>query len=42
MKMEMQVCAIRSGTVHSVLCKEFSPVSQGQHLFIIETPQESP
>jgi urea carboxylase len=41
MKMEMQVCAIRSGTVHSVLCKEFSPVSQGQHLFIIETGQES-
>jgi urea carboxylase len=37
MKMEMQVCAIRSGTVHSVFCKEFSPVSQGQHLFIIET-----
>ncbi len=36
MKMEMQVCATRSGTVHSVLCKEFSPVSQGQHLFIIE------
>jgi urea carboxylase len=37
MKMEMQVCAVRSGIVHSVLCKEFSPVSQGQHLFIIET-----
>jgi urea carboxylase len=37
MKMEMQVCAIRGGTVHSVLGKEFSPVAQGQHLFIIET-----
>ena len=35
MKMEMQVCATRSGTVHSVLCQEFSPVAQGQHLFII-------
>jgi urea carboxylase len=35
MKMEMQVCATRNGTVHSVLCKESSPVSQGQHLFII-------
>jgi urea carboxylase len=35
MKMEMQVCTTRSGTVHSVLCKESSPVSQGQHLFII-------
>jgi urea carboxylase len=42
MKMEMQVCAMRNGTVHSVLCKEFSPVSQGQHLFIIETGQEPP
>jgi urea carboxylase len=42
MKMEMQVCAIRSGTVHSVLCKEFSPVSQGQHLFIIQAAQQSP
>jgi urea carboxylase len=36
MKMEMQVCATRSGKVHSVLCKEFSPISQGQHLFSIE------
>jgi urea carboxylase len=35
MKMEMQVCATRAGTVHSVLCKESSPVSQGQHLFIL-------
>jgi urea carboxylase len=42
MKMEMQVCATRTGTVHSVLCKELSPVSQGQHLFIIETGLESP
>ena len=42
MKMEMQVCAPRTGTVHSVLCKELSPVSQGQHLFIIESEQESP
>ena len=37
MKMEMQVCAASSGTVHSVLCEELSPVSQGQHLFIIKT-----
>ncbi len=37
MKMEMQVCATRGGKIHSVLCKEFSPVSAGQHLFIIET-----
>jgi urea carboxylase len=37
MKMEMQVCAASGGTVHSVLCEELSPVSQGQHLFIIET-----
>jgi urea carboxylase len=37
MKMEMQVCATRGGKVHSVLCKEFSPVSAGQHLFIIQT-----
>ncbi len=36
MKMEMQVCATRGGTVHSVLCQESLPVSQGQHLFIIE------
>jgi biotin carboxyl carrier protein len=42
MKMEMQVCARRTGTVHSVLCKELSPVSQGQHLFIIEIEKESP
>jgi urea carboxylase len=35
MKMEMQVCTTRNGTVYSVLCKESSPVSQGQHLFII-------
>jgi urea carboxylase len=35
MKMEMQVCATRSGTVHSILCQEFSPVAQGQHLFIV-------
>ena len=41
MKMEMQVCPLRSGIVHSVLCKEFSPVSQGQHLFIIVIEQES-
>jgi len=39
MKMEMQVCATSLGTVHSVLVKEFSPVSQGQHLFIIESPR---
>jgi urea carboxylase len=38
MKMEMQVCATRSGSIFSVLCKEFSPVSQGQHLFIILPP----
>ncbi len=35
MKMEMQVCATRSGTVHSILCQESSPVAQGQHLFVI-------
>jgi urea carboxylase len=35
MKMEMQVCATRSGTVQTILCQEFSPVAQGQHLFII-------
>jgi len=35
MKMEMLVCATRSGTVHSVLCQESSPVAQGQHLFIL-------
>jgi urea carboxylase len=39
MKMEMQVCATRGGKIHSVLSKEFSPVSAGQHLFIIETVQ---
>jgi urea carboxylase len=42
MKMEMQVCPPQAGIVHSVLCKEFSPVSQGQHLFIIEIGRESP
>ena len=36
MKMEMQVCAIRAGKIRSVLCKEFTPVSPGQHLFILE------
>jgi len=36
MKMEMQVCAIRAGKIRSVLCKEFTPVSPGQHLFIHE------
>jgi urea carboxylase len=36
MKMEMQVCAIRRGKIHSVLCKESTPVSPGQHLFILE------
>ncbi|MEY2605623.1 MAG: urea carboxylase [Verrucomicrobiota bacterium] len=36
MKMEMQVCAIRDGKIRSVLCKEFTPVSPGQHLFILE------
>jgi urea carboxylase len=35
MKMEMQVCATRSGTVQSILGKELSQVSQGQHLFIM-------
>ena len=35
MKMEMLVCATRNGIILSVLCKESSPVSQGQHLFII-------
>jgi urea carboxylase len=35
MKMEMQVSGTRSGMVHSVLCKESTPVSQGQHLFIV-------
>jgi urea carboxylase len=34
MKMEMQVCATRAGNIHTVLCKESAPVSQGQHLFI--------
>jgi urea carboxylase len=37
MKMEMQICATRGGTIRSVLCNESSPVSPGQHLFIIET-----
>jgi urea carboxylase len=37
MKMEMQICATRAGTIQSVLCSESSPVSPGQHLFIIET-----
>jgi urea carboxylase len=36
MKMEMQICAIRDGKIRSVLCKEFTPVSPGQHLFILE------
>jgi urea carboxylase len=36
MKMEMQVCAIQAGKIRSVLCKEFTPVSPGQHLFILE------
>jgi urea carboxylase len=36
MKMEMQVCAIRPGKIRSVLCREFTPVSPGQHLFILE------
>jgi urea carboxylase len=36
MKMEMQVCAIRGGKIRSVLCKEFAPVSPGQHMFILE------
>jgi urea carboxylase len=36
MKMEMRVCAIRAGKIRSVLCKEFTPVSPGQHLFILE------
>jgi urea carboxylase len=36
MKMEMQICATLSGTIHSVLCKESSPVSPGQHLFIVQ------
>ncbi len=40
MKMEMQICATRSGTIHSVLCKESSPVSPGQHLFMIESVLE--
>jgi urea carboxylase len=37
MKMEMQVCSTRGGTVYSVLGKESSPVYQGQHLLIITT-----
>ena len=28
--------AIRDGKIRSVLCKEFTPVSPGQHLFILE------
>jgi urea carboxylase len=36
MKMEMQVCAIRPGKIRSVLCQELTPVSHGQHLFILE------
>ena len=35
MKMEMQVCATRIGMVQSILGKESSQVSQGQHLFIM-------
>jgi urea carboxylase len=36
MKMEMQVAAPRGGKIHSVLCKELSPIAPGQHLFILE------
>jgi urea carboxylase len=36
MKTEIQVCAVQDGKVHTVLCQEFSPVSPGQHLFILE------
>ncbi len=36
MKMEMQVCAVRPGKIRSVLCQQFTPVSPGQHLFILE------
>ncbi len=39
MKMEMQVVAHRGGKIHSVLCKELSPVAPGQHLFILEERQ---
>ncbi len=32
MKMEIQICAPRAGTVHSLLCAEGRPVSPGQHI----------
>ncbi|MGH8047058.1 MAG: carboxyltransferase domain-containing protein, partial [Chthoniobacterales bacterium] len=35
MKMEIQVCAPRAGTVHSILAVESRPVSPGQHLAIL-------
>ncbi|MDD5200789.1 MAG: urea carboxylase [Terrimicrobiaceae bacterium] len=35
MKMEIQVCAGRAGLVHSLLCREGSPVGPGQHLAIL-------
>jgi urea carboxylase len=35
MKMEIQVCAPRSGTVHSLLCSEGKPVAPGQHIAIL-------
>jgi urea carboxylase len=39
MKTEMQIVAHRGGKIHSVLCKELSPVAPGQHLFILEERQ---
>lgn len=35
MKMEIQVCATRSGLVHSLLCREGQTLSPGQHLLIL-------
>jgi biotin carboxyl carrier protein len=35
MKMEIQVCASRAGTVHSRLCAEGKPVAPGQHVAIL-------
>ena len=40
MKMEMQVCATRGGTLHALLCQESLPISQGQHLFVIKNAPE--
>ena len=37
MKTEIQICALREGRIHTVLCQEAAPVLAGQHLFILET-----